>query len=80
MRAKSNAPTNGEALGESYISEPDMPDMAEITVEEDGVFVMGDHRCGGCSQDSRVIGEIPINEIVGEAVFVIWPLDRLGGL
>jgi signal peptidase I len=71
---------NGEALDEPYISEPEMPDMAEITVDEGGVFVMGDHRCEGCSQDSRVIGEIPMEDILGQAVFIIWPLDRAGDL
>lgn len=71
---------NDEAIDEPYIAEPEMQDMAEITVGEGGVFVMGDHRCGGCSQDSRVIGEIPIKDIVGQAVFIIWPFDRMGGL
>jgi signal peptidase I len=71
---------NGEMLDEPYISEPEMPDMSELMVAEGGVFVMGDHRCEGCSQDSRVIGEIPDEDILGQAVFIIWPFDRVGGL
>lgn len=71
---------NGATLDEPYVSEADMPDMAEVVVDEDGVFVMGDHRCQGCSQDSRVIGQIPVDDILGQAVFVIWPVDRMGGL
>lgn len=71
---------NGAAIFEPYISDPAMPDMAETTVPEGTIWVMGDHRCGGCSQDSRFIGPIPVEDVVGKAVVRIWPLDRLGGL
>lgn len=71
---------NGSPLEEPYISEPNMADMAEIDVEDDTLFVMGDHRCQGCSQDSRVIGAIPMEDVLGQAVFIIWPLDRTGSL
>ena len=38
------------------------------------VFVMGDNR--GNSSDSRVIGAIDIDTIVGRAIARIWPPDR----
>ncbi len=71
---------NGVAIDEPYISDPEMAPMAELTVEPNTVFVMGDHRCSGCSQDSRVIGAIPADDILGHAIMVIWPFDRFGDL
>lgn len=41
-------------------------------------FVMGDNR--GNSADSRVIGPIPGNLIVGRAFLIVWPLGRIGTL
>ena len=49
-----------------------------FVVPEDTVFVMGDNRNN--SQDSRSIGVIPLNEIVGKASLRILPLDKFGGL
>ncbi len=60
-----------------YFDEP-MTDMAPITVSEDCVFVMGDNRNN--SQDSRVVGEIRDDEILGRAVFILWPFNRMHGL
>ncbi len=71
---------NDSAIYEPYISEPAMPDMAVQTVPDGTIWVMGDHRCGGCSQDSRFIGPIPVEDVIGRAVVRIWPLDRVGGL
>jgi signal peptidase I len=41
-------------------------------------FMMGDHREN--SDDSRVWGAEPRDEILGIARFRYWPLDRLGTL
>ncbi len=42
-------------------------------VPEDHVFVMGDNRPG--SQDSRDLGFIPYEDLVGRAFVVFWPRD-----
>ena len=40
--------------------------------------MMGDNRTN--SDDSRVWGPVPEDDLIGEAFFVYWPLDRLGTL
>ena len=47
-------------------------------VPPDQYFVLGDHRSS--SNDSRSWGMVPRSYIYGKAVFVYWPLDRMGML
>jgi len=42
------------------------------------VFVMGDNR--GDSEDSRILGPIDEDRIVGRAFVIIWPIKDAGGL
>lgn len=53
-------------------------DVAELTVPENSLMVMGDNR--NDSTDSRDVGPIPYSMIHGKAVFVIWPFDKIHGL
>jgi signal peptidase I len=46
-------------------------DFGPLDVPAGTVFVMGDNRAG--SQDSRALGPIPTDDIVGRAFVVFWP-------
>lgn len=74
-----NVYINGVLLDEPYIkeacSEFRCPDN-EIILGAEEYFVMGDNRNN--SQDSRRLGAIPINHIVGRVVFRYWPPERVG--
>ena len=48
------------------------------TVPSESIWVMGDNRSN--SRDSRWIGPIPEENIVGRAFVRIWPFSRFGGL
>jgi len=69
---------NGKQLAEPYVIEDyrDSISMTARTIEADHYFVLGDHR--NSSNDSRSWGTVPRSDIYGKAVFVYWPLDRLG--
>jgi len=78
---------NGEPIDEeSYVYPGNEPsDMTfEIKIPEGRIWVMGDHR--EASQDSRWHqdlegqGTVPLDDVVGRAVAVIWPLSRAGWL
>ena len=67
---------DGLRLNEPYLKGgSSMPDYGPTTVEKDRLFVMGDNRSS--SEDSRVFGTIPESSIVGKAVVLIWPLNRI---
>lgn len=60
---------NGEELHETYINEQDVytyRNGTSYTIEEGYVFVMGDNR--NHSTDSRVIGPVPIDNIIGKMI------------
>ncbi|WP_297679211.1 signal peptidase I [Tepidiforma sp.] len=69
---------DGRALVEPYLAaaEPPIGDMAPVRIPADAYFVMGDNR--NHSQDSRVLGPIPADRIVGKAFITWWPRDRFG--
>ena len=71
---------NGQALVENYVPEEyrDQSSMTETTVPKDEYFVLGDHRSS--SNDSRAWGMVPRRYIYGKAVFIYWPLDKMGVL
>ncbi len=46
-----------------------------ITVPNDSYFVLGDNSAN--SKDSRYWGFVPKNSLIGKAVLLIWPLNRM---
>jgi signal peptidase I len=73
-----NVVVNGQRLQESYVPDEyrDHVSLSARRVPEDQYFVLGDHRSS--SNDSRTWGMVPRHYIYGKAVFVYWPLDKLG--
>jgi signal peptidase I len=69
---------NGRTLNEPYVPEEmrDLHSAKTVTLASDEYYVMGDHR--NSSNDSRSWGPVERKFIYGKAVFVYWPLDRLG--
>jgi signal peptidase I len=70
---------NGKPLQEEYVPSAFRDDYSAprtIRVPHDHYYVMGDHRKS--SYDSRSMGVIRREDIYGKAVFVYWPLDKLG--
>lgn len=69
---------NGRPLREDYVPREfrDGQDMPPRRVEPGTYFVLGDHR--NSSNDSRNWGLVPKSNIYGKAVFVYWPLEKLG--
>ncbi len=71
---------NGRRLREAYVPDDYRDDRSypESTVPKDSYFLLGDHRSS--SSDSRDFGPVDREYIYGKAVFVYWPMDRLGVL
>jgi signal peptidase I len=69
---------NDRRLREPYVPSEyrDPQSLSPIVVPQDNYFVLGDHRSS--SNDSRAWGTVPRKDIYGKAVFVYWPLDKLG--
>ena len=69
---------NGKELKEDYILEPMLIDMDPVYVPEDCVFVMGDNRNN--SADSRKVGPLGKDLIIGKVRFIISPISKIGSL
>jgi signal peptidase I len=71
---------NGKRLIEDYVPDinRDRNSWGPKEVPADRYFVLGDHR--NSSNDSRNWGFVERKYIYGKAVFVYWPLDKMGRL
>lgn len=64
---------NDQALTEPYIAAPPLY-SGEWVVPKSDLFVLGDNR--NDSSDSHSWGMLPINEVVGKALFIYWPFPE----
>lgn len=65
---------NGIALNEPYIAEaPAYTGVWEVP--RDSLFVLGDNR--NRSSDSRIWGFVPMSDVVGRAVLIYWPPEKI---
>lgn len=81
--AQGRLTVNGVAIDEPYLHPGSVPSEVEFTavVPADHLWVMGDNRQN--SQDSRAHlgdpggGFVPMDDVVGTGVVVLWPIDRI---
>ncbi len=66
---------DGQVLDETYLAATPRYD-GEWVIGPDELFVLGDNRNN--SSDSQNWGPLPIEEIIGKAVFVYWPPSEAG--
>ena len=69
---------NGKPLDETYVPDEyrDHNSYPEVEVDANHYYVLGDHRSS--SNDSRSWGTVDREYIYGKAVFVYWPLAKMG--
>lgn len=66
---------NGRMLPEGYLSVATAGAYGPVVVPAHEVFVLGDNR--GNSEDSRAFGFVPDRNLVGEAILIYWPPQRI---
>lgn len=82
---------NGQTMDEPYLAEKQAETIGNFTddfklsditgqasIPEGYVFVMGDNRQN--SHDGRNFGITPLEDIIGQANLIFWPLDKIGFL
>lgn len=80
---------NGVAIDEPYIRVPGEAMRAsredfDVVVPVDSLWLLGDNRYQSAdsrfNQDQPGAGFVPVDNVVGRAVVVNWPVSRVGGL
>ncbi len=70
---------NNELIQEDYLPNVgSYVDFGPVQIPENKYFVLGDNRTN--SDDSRVWGSLEEELLIGKAVAVYWPMDRIGGI
>lgn len=79
---KGEVTLNGEVLKEDYIKELTFryegTDVNNLKIGEGQVFVMGDNRNHSTDSRSPAVGVVNTDDILGKAVFRIYPVDKIG--
>lgn len=76
-----NVYVNNKAIEEPYITQKSLGicDVEfPLTVEENTVFVLGDHRSVSVDSRSQDVGNIHYERIIGKIVFRVYPLTEFG--
>lgn len=71
---------NGKMIEEDYIMEQFTRGELEMEVPEGYVFAMGDNRQNSNDSRDENVGPINIDQIVGKAVFRLYPFNAIGTL
>ena len=69
---------DGVVLDEPYVRFADRRTFGTVVVPPNAYYVLGDNRAN--SDDSRAWGFVPAHDLIGRAMFAIWPLARFGAL
>jgi signal peptidase I len=85
--AQGRVTVDGKPLDEPYIFEnTPLNDRAfgPVTVPQGRLFVMGDHRAISADSTKHITdrygGTIAVDDVIGKASLIVWPLSRFGGV
>lgn len=69
---------NGRPVSEPYVSS--LTDDFQIAVGEGEYFVLGDNRAESYDSRAEDMGCVGRDGLLGRVRWILWPLDRFGGL
>ena len=81
--AQGRLTVNGVSVDEPYLRAGNVPSDQpfSITVKPGNLWVMGDNRSQSADSRSHLYindGQVPVEDVVGKAFMVAWPLSRFG--